>query len=154
MPVRVRADLKALLKVTEDVKKRFRKEVTNGAIGYEMVRTIQDLIDKGISPVDGEGRFEKYSDSYRNAIKAGRVEGKKTVSPVDMYVTGDMMGSLQSVERNGRVFVEFTDEKASYHQEGNSKLPQRKLLPEEGESFTKRITQLILKALRKATRNK
>lgn len=154
MPIKVKADLKSVLKVTEDVKKRFNKEVSDGAVGYELVRTIQDMIKKGISPVDGQGRFERYSDSYRTAIKAKRVQGKTTVSPVNMYQTGEMLGSLRALQKGSKVIIEFTDKKAAYHQFAEGSMPVRKLLPQNGESFTKRITQLILKALKKAIKEK
>lgn len=155
MPIKVKADLKAVLKVTEDVKKRFRNEVTAGAIGYELVRTIQDLVRKGISPVEGQGRFQRYSQSYRDAIKAGYVKGKRSVSPVNLTKTGEMLGSVESVEKGGKVFVRINDKKARYHQDGTDKMPMRRILPENsGETFTKRITQLILKALKKSIKGK
>jgi hypothetical protein len=154
MPVKVKTDFKALSKLTGNVKKEFGREVTVGAIGYELVRTLQDLIMKGISPVFGAGRFKGYSDSYRKAIKSGRVKGKRNISPVTMRLTGEMLGSLRSVVRSGRVFIEFTDKKAAYHNFGKGNLPERKLLPQDGEAFTKRITQLILRALRQAIRKK
>jgi len=153
MPVKVRADLKAVEKVVDDVKKRYRKEVTTGAIGYELIRVIQDLIRKGISPVDKYGRFQRYSDSYRKAIKKKWVE-KQGVSPVNLKLTGEMLGSIRTFEKGEKLYLEFEDKKAWYHQDGTSKMPQRKLVPEEGETFTKRITQLLLKALKKAVKEK
>lgn len=154
MPIKIKSDIKAVLKVTEDVKKRFRREISAGSIGYELVRTIQDLVRKGISPVDKQGRFQRYSDSYRKAIKKRWIK-KRGVSPVNLTLTGEMLGSLESVESGKSVFLRFNDRKARYHQDGTSKMPMRRLLPEmKGEVFTKRITQLILKALKKSIRGK
>lgn len=150
MPIKVRTNIKSVLKITEEVKAKFNDEISSGPIGYELIRTLQDLIRKGISPVEGEGRFQRYSDSYRKAIKDGSVE-KRGVSPVDLYLTGEMLGSLRVIKKNGKTVVEFEDKKARFHQDGTDKMPIRKVLPEKrGEKFTKRVTQLILKALRAA----
>lgn len=154
MPIKVKTNLKSVLKVTEDVKKKFNEEVTKGSIGYELIRTLQDLIRKGISPVEGKGRFQRYSKSYRESIKKGYVK-KRGVSPVDLFVTGEMLGSLKAVNKGSKVILQFDDEKARYHQDGTDKMPERRILPEKaGEKFTKRVTQLILKALKFATKRK
>lgn len=154
MPIKVKTNLKSVLKVTEDVKNRFNEEITSGSIGYELIRTIQDLIRKGISPVEGKGRFQRYSQSYRTAIKKGYVK-KRGVSPVDLFVTGEMLGSLKAINQGKKVILKFDDKKARYHQDGTDKMPERRVLPEKaGEKFTKRVTQLILKALKNAARRK
>lgn len=155
MPVKIKTDLKVLEKLTTNVRENFRKEITSGDAGYELIRTLQEIISKGISPVDGYGRFQRYSDSYRDAIKAKQVPLKVDVSPVNLYQTGDMMGSLECVEEGGKAYIRFNDEKAAYHQKGGGNLPQRKLLPiGSREKFNKRIMDLIVRALKKATKRK
>jgi hypothetical protein len=154
MPVKVKTNLKSVLKVTDDVRKRFKSNLSSGSIGYELVRTIQDLVRKGISPVEGQGRFKRYSDSYRKAIKNKWID-KRRISPADLYLTGEMLGSLEIKENQRSVSLIFTDKKARYHQDGTDKMPMRRLLPEKiSEVFTKRITQLILKALKLSLRRK
>jgi hypothetical protein len=155
MPIKIRTNLKVLKKLTEDVRENFRKEITNGGVGYELVRTIQDIIRKGISPVEGEGRFQKYSASYRKAIKKGQLGQNKRPSPVSMFLTGEMLGSLRFVEKNKRIFIQFDDKKAFYHQKGKGNLPRRKLLPSGlFDTFNKRITQIIVLALKRSVRKK
>jgi len=150
MPIKIKTDLKKLKNYTKEVKEKFHEELNSGAAGYELIRTLQDIIKKGISPVDGEGRFQKYSESYRNAIKSGRYPSKK-VSPVNMTLSGEMLGSLRFVKKNDKLFIEFEDEKAYWHQNGKGRLPKRKLLPvSRFDSFNKRITQLLIKALKTA----
>lgn len=154
MPIKVKTNLKSVLKVTEDVKKKFKENLISGSIGYELIRTIQDLVRKGISPVDGRGRFQRYSQSYRDAIKKKWVN-KKKVSPVDLFLTGEMLGSLELKSKQNSVSLVFNDKKARYHQDGTDKMPMRRLLPEKkGELFTKRITQLIIKALKASLKRK
>jgi hypothetical protein len=150
MPIKIKADLKKLKNYNKEVKERFQDELNSGNAGYELIRLLQDIISKGISPVEGEGRFEKYSESYRTAIKRGDFINKK-VSPVNMYLTGDMMGSLQFKKSAGKLYVEFGDKKAAYHQFGKGNLPKRKLLPTGlFDRFNKRITDLLVRALKQA----
>lgn len=155
MPVKIKTDLKVVKKLTEDVKSKFRKEITDGQVGYELVRTVFDTIRKGLSPVDGEGRFQRYSDSYRKAIKKGYLGSDKRPSPVSMYLSGEMLGSLKFVEKAKKLYLQFDDKKALWHHEGKGRLPKRRLLPtKRGSSFNKRITQIIIKALKNAVRKK
>ena len=150
MPIKIKTDLKKMKNYTSEVRQNFKNELTYGSIGYELVRTVQDVIRKGISPVDGEGRFEKYSQSYRDAIKKKQY-GNKKVSPVNMSLTGEMMGSLRVIEYKNGALIEFTDKKAGYHQNGEGNLPVRKLLPvKKRDTFNKRITDLLVKALKAA----
>lgn len=150
MPIKIKTDFKKLKRYTKEVKENYQNELNSGAAGYELIRLLQDIIRKGISPVDGEGRFQKYSDSYRKAIKEGKYPGKK-ISPVSMYLTGDMLGSLRFVKKNDKLYIEFEDKKAAYHQYGRGNLPKRKLLPTGlFDKFNKRITDLLVRALKKA----
>lgn len=149
MPIKIKADLKKMKNYTKEVKEKYKKELQSGEAGYELIRIIQDIIRKGISPVDKEGRFEKYSDSYRKDIKAGYYPTKK-VSPVNLYLTGDMMASLRFIEIGSKLYLQFEDEKAAWHNKGSGNLPIRKLLPTgSSETFNKRITDLLVKALKK-----
>jgi len=150
MPIKVKVDVKKLKSYTKDVEKRFQDELQSGAAGYELIRILQDIIRKGISPVDGHGRFIKYSDSYKEQIKEGR-HGNKRVSPVSMYLTGEMLGSLRFTKIAKKLYVQFEDKKALWHNEGKGNLPVRKLLPTGSrEKFNKRITDLLVKALKTA----
>jgi hypothetical protein len=150
MPIKIKADLKKLKNYSKDVKEKYQEELNSGVAGHELIRLLQDIIRKGISPVNGEGRFEKYSESYREAIKSGKFPGKK-ISPVSMYLTGEMLGSLRFKKVQDRLYIEFQDEKAAYHQYGKGYLPKRKLLPTGlFDKFNKRITDLLVKALKKA----
>ena len=150
MPIKIKTELKRLKNYNTEVKEKFQKELENGAAGYELIRILQDIIRKGISPVDGEGRFQGYSKSYKDSIKEGNYPGKKP-SPVSMYLTGEMLGSLRFVKENGKLFIEFEDEKANWHNKGKGNLPKRRLLPTGVfERFNKRITDLLVKALKSA----
>lgn len=153
MPIKIKTDLKTLRKLTDDVRKKFTQELETGEVGKELIAAILNLLNKGISPVEGENRFKRYSDSYRDSIKKKYIKEKTKVSPVTMKKTGEMQESLKFVIKGRSTFLQFDDKKAAYHNEGNKKLPKRKLLPnKKGEKFTPRILSKIVKALKKATR--
>lgn len=153
MPIKIKTNLKTLRKLTDDVRKKFKEELTTGEIGKELINTVRNLIEKGISPVEGDGRYKRYSDSYRTNIKKGYIKEKAKVSPVTLKKTGKMLDSMRFIIKRGSTYLEFQDEKAPYHQKGNKKLPQRKLLPtKRGEKFSPRILRKIVQALKKATR--
>ncbi len=110
-----------------------------------LVLLIRAQIRKGISPVEKIGRFTKYSDSYRSAIKKGYGEAEKKnkqVSPVNMTLDGEMLESLSSEPKGEGVRLFFEDKKASFHNDqgaGKSKTIRRLLPTEPGEQFTTNI---------------
>jgi uncharacterized protein (DUF1330 family) len=114
-----------------------------------LVDDIREQITKGISPVAGGGRFKKYSDSYRKAIKARTEQtafkGGK-VSPVDMTLSGEMMESLTAKKKTNTVVIEFEDKKAVYHNNqgaGKSKVIRRLLPDQNGEKFNRKLLQTM-----------
>lgn len=116
--------------------------------------TIKDLILKGTSPVKGYGRFQKYSESYLKAIdrNKGDFVGKKK-SPVNLYLSGDMMASMKVTKDDKKVVVEFGSEVASYHNEqgaGRKKVIRRLLPTGDGETFNREIMKRIRDALKQA----
>lgn len=106
------------------------------------ILAIRAQIRKGISPVAQIGRFVKYSDSYRSAIKKQYGEAakkEKQVSPVNMTLDGTMLNSLDhEPSKNGKRLF-FGDKKAIYHDAqgaGKSKTIRRLLPTQNGETFT------------------
>ena len=113
----------------------------NKSVATFLPELIQKVILKGLSPVKGQGRFKRYSDSYRSAIKKGYVDNKSKISPVNLSQTGQMRKSIYSKANNKSVTVAFRDEKAEYHNKGTDRLPRRAMLPtESGEEFNSSIT--------------
>jgi len=91
--------------------------------------------------------------SKRKFIKENNahLKGKK-VSPVNLKVSGELIKSLSAkVSPSGNVKIEFTDEKAKYHNEGTDKIPRRAMLPtESGEKFARSITLRLQEIIRRA----
>jgi hypothetical protein len=129
-----------------EIKEEFSKKENANAFKT----LLQETIYNGISPVAGK-KFKNYSESY------SKLKGKK--SPVDMTVTGDMLDSLRVESKNGSLIVEFTDEKAKYHDidgVGKNKIVRR-LLPRQGaERFRSDIVKIlkdfVTKAIDKVTK--
>jgi len=141
---------------------------------------IEQLILKGISPVFGKRKFQRYSESYKEQIKGnvkfftnkrtkkvyavtpdderfetGLGENKK-LRPINMKLTGEMLDSLNLTIKNNKAIVGFTDEKAKFHDEGarlwhGGELPERRLLPNRpGEKFHKNVFKYIKEAASEA----
>lgn len=135
-------------------------------------KIIVDQIKKGISPVEGQGKYQKYSESYLAAIK--RVRNKenkikrqakknkteavldpnifsgKRKSPVSLFLTGKMLGSIETSKIATGIRIAFKDKKAEYHNEGSEKLPRRAMLPLKGGEFSQLIQRKITKSARDA----
>lgn len=85
---------------TVEVQARLNKFVSNdfaNKVQQEVViGQIKKLIASGRSPVQGFGRFDKYKDikSYPGKQKANR--------PVNLFLTGEMLGFYQAVRISGR----------------------------------------------------
>ena len=155
MPAKIKKRLKAL-KFSELAKPRFFDKVSR-FIKDEIVNTIQ----KGISPVNqkktskpntsGRSRFGEYSDSYKRSFGSSRAPNKKK-RPVNLTLTGKMLNSIKVRKTREYVKVWFADEKAKYHNDegaGRSKIIRR-LLPKDGEQFSRNIQNKIVEALGEA----
>lgn len=141
MPARVTINLKDIKKMVDNVSKKFSLDLK-----AEIADVIAEKITSGISPVDGQGRYKNYSESYSTT--------KGRVAPVDMIVTGNMLNSL-TVKQSaiGRIKIFFNSKIADYHQKGSNKLPKRELLPNRrGSTFTLDIIKKIKTILEKAVR--
>lgn len=136
---------------------------------------IQDMI-RGISPVEGEGKYDKYSDSYKEVIrgeyiyrnvgggKVIRYKGKdeafhskssptKSISPVNLRHSGALHKSLKSFFQGNTLIIQFKHFLADIHNRrgaGKSKTVRRMLPTESGEEFNNTINKVIIAELRKA----
>jgi hypothetical protein len=146
---------------------KFVDGATASAIGHTVVDQAKDMIASGQSPERGWGRFDKYSESYKSAIKGNSYPGKK-VRPVNLNLTGEMLSGY-SFRRVSDHVIEVGMTKGSaerkniaeYHQEGTSRMPARPLVPHEGaewavsimrairDVYGKRLRQLIERANKK-----
>jgi len=160
---------------TDKIKKKvkaYKKEAMK-VMAKEIKKQILTEILGGRSPVKGQGRFVKYSDSYKDAIdgKSTFRTNKNTKNvfkitnpdkahdyteifrlyskrkrPVNLKVTGQLLASLFSKPEGNDVKFGFTDPLFDIHNNkgaGKSKTIRRMLPTEQGETFNRSITLRI-----------
>lgn len=133
---KVETDFKALFKKFD----RFQRTALN-ALNKPLQREIVSTISKGISPVLGQGKYTKYSDSYKKAIKKGRLSRfSKRRSPVNLRLSGQMLSSIFGKKEGRKLVIGFKDKKAQWHNDGEGNLPRRAMLPQDNETFSRSIT--------------
>lgn len=141
MAVKVKKDTKDLENLIPQVRKAFLKSAEKN-IGRLIV---DETISVGLSPVQGEGKFKRYSESYKDAIKAGRYKGK-SISPVNLKLSGDLLDSFFTKASGNKLVIGFKNKLADIHTRqgaGKSKV-KRKMLPLEGESLKTSIFNEII----------
>ena len=123
-----------------------------------MKEDIISSLERGTSPVEGEKRFQRYSKSYSEAIKKGRVPGKK-LRPVNMKVSGALYESIKSKKVSAGFNIVFTlkvksgellAEIHSFMGAGKSRAI-RMLLPDSDGDFKKSIKKRAHEHLKKTT---
>lgn len=131
--------------------KRVAKPKVAAMLKEEIIREIEG----GRSPVKGQKRFVKYSSSYLNAIARGRYSNKRK-SPVNLKLTGKLLGSIFTKNTKNGIEVGFDDPLADIHNNqgaGKSKTVRRMLPTEKGEQFNRSITLRLKEVLTSVARN-
>jgi len=110
---------------------------------------IGQSLDRGLSPVENGGRstmasgrrYKKYSDSYKKRIKAGKVPGKTSVSPVNLKATGQMRRSLKGRPTIKGIALYYSSPISKYHNDEGAGLSKiiRQILPDDNQNFTRSI---------------
>lgn len=135
-----------------DAKKQIQKykKVAAREVAKTLEVEIVTSISRGISPVKGEGRFNKYSDSYTKQIKAGTYGESKRIRPVNLKLTGDLLRSLIVKATKKGISVIFDNKLADIHNRvgaGKSKAIRRMLPTQRGEEFSRSITMRLREVL-------
>jgi len=129
--------------------KRFKREA-----GINLQKTYDTEVLReiagGRSPVDGK-RLKRYSESYRDRIRRGGGDfSSKKRSPVNMYLSGEMIKSFfVKIIRNG-LSIGFDNELADIHNRqgaGKSKVIRRLLPTKKGEQFSRSIRKRVREVL-------
>ena len=129
------------------------RRVASREVAKDLPDEILQLLEDGISPTK-RGEFKKtYSQRYIRAIINGNFGGGKTISPVNLKLSGQMYRSLKTKVSPmiGRVTLNFIDAIAKKHDQGLDGKPVRRLLPNTGEFFHINIQRYIVQRVRKIT---
>lgn len=145
-----KSETSSTLDLSEELKgiPKSQRESVLKDIGELLVeRTLSALADQK-SPVSGYGRFKALSQAYREKKK-----DETGSSDANLDLTGAMISALDyKVSGNKLTIGVFGEDapKADGHNNlsGSSQLPTRRFLPEEGETYTREIEQLIRDELR------
>lgn len=147
-------DLK--VKINSSQFKRFREKLealskpidraTASRVGKEVVAEMRDMMSKGISTIEGEGRFPAYKNPKRYPGK------QKPKTPVSLKLTGAMQRGLKyTVSASAAGFateIYYSAEEAvkeQGHRDGANTQPKRPTIPlrAEGEDYAQRIKKVI-----------
>jgi hypothetical protein len=143
---KIKVDTSKLKANYDKFKKEAIRDIHRNIGGY-----ILGNIAASLSPVEGFRKFQKYSDLYLKEIKRSRGFGVgKSRSPVNLYLSGQLIKSFKAVIKGDRVNIRFDNEKFVYHNNegaGKSKVKRRMLPTEQGEKFNKQITISIKESL-------
>lgn len=123
---------------------RFVDARTTNEMGRAVVDEAKALIATGQSPVQGYGRFEAYKDrtKYPGKLKDAR--------PVNLFLSGDMLdaydyraGKRDSIDVGVIKGSPAVRERAQAHNDGEGHLPQRRIVPGQGEKWAVSIMRRI-----------
>ena len=157
---RVKINLRDIQKLLSEVPAKAAL-TSNRKIAQLAREKILDLVSKGISPIEGNGRFEAYKPksktkrTYPETVKKSYPNKRRR--PVNLKLSGRFLSELFSRATSPNV-IEIGFDSGSYgdtleegHREGVGGQAKRPILPTaNGESFTKAIRAAILKEYREA----
>ena len=157
MPIYIKksAQLDKILKGTpliSEIRKDFDRTGPNA-----FRKALLEDMNKSISPVKGQGKWVRYSESYIKAIRGELgATWDKQISPVNLKLSGELHKSLKvfGVGLLSQYYVlriQFNDFLADIHNRrgASKKKVIRRLLPtENGEEFNFGLSRLLLNSLK------
>jgi hypothetical protein len=130
-------------------------------IGRNCVEAMLEMIGKGTSPIQGNGRFPRYKNKLRYPGKANNKRGKLN-SPVNLKLTGQFLNALNykvmKTKEGYSVSIGFDDrlaqKKEQGHREGVNGQPERPTIPQpkNGETFARLVQQEYLTVIEAAVK--
>ena len=126
------------------------RRVAAREVAKDLASEILELLEDGISPTK-KGKFKKeYSQRYIRAIINGNYGGGKTISPVNLKLSGQMYSSLKAswVTGSGCIRVRFSDPIARIHDKGLDGKPVRRLLPNNTERFHIKVQRFMVRRVK------
>jgi hypothetical protein len=147
--VRVRVPKSIFKDLEKQVNKRVERAIKKPKFEKLLQKAVvEDHIKKGKSPVAGKGKFKKYSESYKKAIRKRLFVFGKRIRPVNIMLSGHLLSTFFVKVNKRTLSIGFKDEVAEWINGGTNKMPRRPLLPTEGnEVFNKNIKKDIRRFL-------
>lgn len=155
---KVKMNVKEIQKLLNDVPKKAAL-TSNRKIADAIRVKMLSLISKGISPIDGNGRFDAYKPNTKQRKRyPDTVKGKfpaKRRRPVNLNLSGKFLRALKAFPKSINVitvgfFSEYGETLEQGHRTGANGQAERPIIPINGEGFTKVIRTEILKLYRES----
>lgn len=135
--------LENIAKKCEALKKPITKSDAD-AVGEGVVDEMKNLISKGVSPIEGVGRFPAYKDAKKYPGK------RKPKTPVNLKLSGDFLDALdyQTVQARAgygtKIFYKGKEDiKEQGHRDGANGQRVRPTIPIKGETFAQRVQRVF-----------
>ena len=122
-----------------------RRKTAADAVGVYILSEIKSYLDKGNSPVKGEGAFKKLTKDYK---KYKQKLGKGGDPNLQLF--GDIVNSIQVNATKRSVELKIANslqKKKAYNHNVGDTLPKRQFIPEEDNQFKRNITSGIKKVI-------
>ncbi|TXH08437.1 MAG: hypothetical protein E6R04_10680 [Spirochaetes bacterium] len=132
-------------------------------LGNDIIAEMKAMISKGISPIDGKGRFPAYKwQGVKGKYPATQKKLGKRDRPVNLELHGDFLDELRAKvtkDADGYgVNIGWDDPeqraKELGHRRGANGQPKRPIIPIGKESFAVKIQRLIIDAFTRSTAKK
>lgn len=128
-----------------------KRELLKASADYALEQTLEHVA-RGESPVEGHGKFPALSPKYKAKKKASGRPGAP-----DLFFEGDMLPDLKT-KTSDTVWIGHKNKKQAAKADGHnnhsgeSELPLRRYVPDEGETFKKSIRQGIKRIIREGAK--
>ena len=146
MAVKVKVNLKELDRTIRLIP----NSINTREIAQSVIERMKNLISKGISPIEGNGRFPAYKAPYPKSVREN-FKGKRP-RPVNLFLSGKFLRHLTYRIKSKTLFeigffTEYGEDLETGHRESSNSRP---IIPQAGESFVNSIRLAMLKFVRKS----
>jgi len=154
---KTKIDVRDLKKMLDSASDAVTKDAAD-AVGDLTVALMKDRISKGLSPIEGRGRFERYKNPKSYPDKVREEFPDKRRRPVNLKLSGKFLDALKSKSSpsGNKITIGFFD---SYgrkleqgHRDGANGQPERPVIPEGGELLAKSIRLSIIRLFEQSVR--
>lgn len=148
-----------LINIKKIIQETQGKAFTKGGLnkmGARVVATMKNNISKGISPIEGNGRFPGYKDVSKYPSKVQKRFPDKKARPVNLKLTGEFLDSLgheSKAGKNAAIIIGYPPDQAlkeEGHRDGANGQLKRPTIPNANESFSVKIMNDLIDDLKEA----
>ncbi len=158
MALKIRVDDSKAVKELKEISKISSLKTLNKkerlSVGKAIIKSMKQLIAKGISPIKGKKRFKGYKNpdsGYPSTVKRKHPSKKKR--PVNLKLSGAFLKSLLVKNKAKGLLIGFfsslSKKKEKGHRQRAGGQPSRPIIPSSSEDFSSKTLQDGTKLLKK-----